>query len=78
LRRALVDMGVGPTHALLKAVGMAIDHLLRLKTPAPEQWPENPFLFDQVVISGNRPQLKKRPAGGGPTSRGALLVTNGA
>jgi hypothetical protein len=42
-------MGTGPTHAVLAAVGSAIDSLIRVKHPVPERWTEDPFLFDQIV-----------------------------
>jgi hypothetical protein len=56
-------MGPGPTHALLNAVGSAIDALLRMKTPAPERWTENPFLFDHVIRAFTAALEMFRPEG---------------
>src|SRR5271166_2300378 len=49
LQRALVEMGTGPTHALLAVVGSAVDRLIRRKTASPERWARDPRQFDSVV-----------------------------
>jgi hypothetical protein len=49
LQRALVEMGAGPTHALLAVVGSAVDRLIREKTAPPDRWTQDPFQFDSVV-----------------------------
>jgi hypothetical protein len=49
LRRALIDMGTGPLHAMLSAVGAAMDPLIRMRSSTPERWSEDPIMFDQVI-----------------------------
>ncbi len=49
LQRALVEMGTGPTHALLAVVGSAVDRLIRRKTAPADRWTRDPFQFDSVV-----------------------------
>ncbi len=49
LQRALVEMGTGPTHALLAVVGSAVDRLIRRKSAPPNRWTRDPFQFDSVV-----------------------------
>jgi hypothetical protein len=49
LQRALVEMGTGPTHALLAVVGSAVDRLIRRKTAPPDRWARDPRQFDSVV-----------------------------
>jgi hypothetical protein len=49
LQRALVEMGTGPTHALLSVVGSAIDRLIRRKMARPDRWTRDPLQFDSVV-----------------------------
>jgi hypothetical protein len=47
IRRALLDMGAGPTYALLKVIGNAIDSLVNLKNPD-AHWTTDAYLFDQA------------------------------
>ena len=49
LQRALVEMGTGPTHALLAVVGSAVDTLIRRKKAPPNLWARDPLQFDFVV-----------------------------
>jgi hypothetical protein len=49
LQRALVEMGTGPTHALLAVVGSAVDGLIRRKMAPPDRWARDPRQFDSVV-----------------------------
>jgi hypothetical protein len=49
LQRALVEMGTGPTHALLAVVGSAVDRLIRRKKAPPDRWARDPLQFDSVV-----------------------------
>jgi hypothetical protein len=48
LRRALVDMGTGPTHALMALIGRAIDGVVGLKSPKAKWW-NDPRQFDEAV-----------------------------
>lgn len=63
LRRALLGMGTGPTHAILTAVGSAIDGLIRMHHPVPERWTEDPVLFDQIVRAFTAAIEMFRPVG---------------
>jgi hypothetical protein len=48
LRRALSDMGTGPTHALMALIGRAIDGVVGLKSPTVKWW-NDPRQFDEAV-----------------------------
>ena len=48
LRRALSDMGTGPTHALMALIGRAIDGVVGLKSPKAKWW-NDPHQFDEAV-----------------------------
>lgn len=49
LRRALSYMSPGPTYAVLRTVGTALESLLALEYPKPERWTQEPELFDRTV-----------------------------
>jgi hypothetical protein len=48
LRRALSDIGTGPTHALMALIGRAIDGVVGLKSPSTKWW-NDPRQFDEAV-----------------------------
>jgi hypothetical protein len=48
LRRALSDIGTGPTHALMALIGRAIDGVVGLKSPTTKWW-NDPRQFDEAV-----------------------------
>lgn len=62
LRRALVDMGTGPTFALMRVIGTAIDTLLHQKR-AKSVWTDDPYLFDSVTAAINGAIELFRPPG---------------
>jgi hypothetical protein len=51
LRRALFDMGAGPTYTLLRTIGATLDNLMALECPnaPPGQWTKDSFLFNKAV-----------------------------
>jgi hypothetical protein len=64
LRRALVDMGVGPTFALMKVIGSAIDAIISTRfPPGKSNWTDDPYLFDQVAKAISGALEIFRPAG---------------
>jgi hypothetical protein len=48
LRRALSEIGTGPTHALMALIGRAIDGVVGLKSPTVKWW-NDPRQFDEAV-----------------------------
>ena len=68
LQRALVEMGTGPTHALLAMVGSAVDRLIRRTTAHPNRWTRDPFQFDAVVEAITAALRLFRPEG--PVAQG--------
>jgi hypothetical protein len=48
LRRALSDIGTGPTHALMALIGRAIDGVVGLRSPTTKWW-NDPRQFDEAV-----------------------------
>jgi hypothetical protein len=64
LRRALVDMGVGPTFALMKVIGSAIDAIISTRySRGNPNWIDDPYLFDQVAKAITGAFEIFRPAG---------------
>ena len=47
LRRALVEMGAGPTYAFLQTIGQAVDSLVNFKDPK-ASWLHDPYLYRQA------------------------------
>jgi hypothetical protein len=72
LRRALVDMGTGPTFALMRVIGTAIDALLRQKR-AKQTWTDDPYLFDRVTSAINGAMELFRPPGASQSEEDRLL-----
>ncbi|MCC6780924.1 MAG: hypothetical protein IT537_30495 [Hyphomicrobiales bacterium] len=62
LRRALVEMGDGPTYALMRVIGRAIDSLVDLKNPD-ARWTDDPYLFGQATKAIGGALEVMRPAG---------------
>jgi hypothetical protein len=76
LRRALVDLGTGPTFAILKMVGMAIDALLAQQhRRANPPWVDDPHSFDQVVKAIAGALEVFRPPGARPKSDDDLIIS---
>ncbi len=72
LRRALVDMGAGPTFAIMRVIGAAIDMLLRQK-PAKLMWTDDPYLFDRVTAAISGAMELFRPPGASQSQEDQLL-----
>src|SRR5262249_27704091 len=47
LRRGLIEMGAGSTHAIMRIVGRAIDKLVKLKDPN-AKWMADAYLYQQA------------------------------
>ncbi len=65
LRRALVDMRSGPTHALMQVIGSTIDSLVNLRDPK-AKWHDDPYLFEQAMAAVRAALEIFRPEGPPP------------
>jgi len=75
LRRALSDIGTGPTHSLMALIGRAIDGVVGLKSPKAKWW-NDPRQFDEAVrLAMAAFELLRPPprAGAEPPDRGEPL-----
>ena len=77
LRRALFDIGTGPTHALFKLIGSSIDALVNLKDQN-ARWTDDPYLFDQAVKATVAALEMFRPKGPIPETPADALEFGGA
>jgi hypothetical protein len=81
LRRGLIEMGAGPTHAILRIIGRAIDKLVNLKAPN-AKWMDDAYLYQQAENALIATLRLFRPEGAPPkesldfggTQQGALLA----
>lgn len=71
LRRALADMGTGPTFAIMRVIGKAVDDLVNLKDPQ-ANWLNDPYLFAEATRAMNAMLNFYRPPGDVPESTAEL------
>ena len=72
LRRALIEMGAGPTYAFLQTIGQAVDKLVNLKDPK-ANWLHDPYLYRQARNAITAALDLFQPEGAAPeTASGAL------
>jgi hypothetical protein len=76
LRRALVQMGTGPTFALLNLIAMVIDSAVNLQKPK-AKWFNDPYLFDQALIAIISTLEAFRPEGKGLEPTDEVLAAGG-
>jgi hypothetical protein len=84
LRRALIEMGAGPTYAFMQIIGRVVDKLVNLKDPN-AKWMQDPYLYQQAENAitaalrlfrpeGTPPETVSESLELGGTQQGALMM----